>query len=89
MRGGYGGGGGGGGSQGGGGGSSFVTPDGLVTAHGTSDRTGDGQVTIVYDPATDSCGDDATPPVAPPFAGPATLESTPASVTPADPRFTG
>lgn len=54
---GYGGGGGGGvdsfGS--GGGGSSYATPSALNTSSALSTRTGDGQVTITYDPVADAC----------------------------------
>jgi hypothetical protein len=54
--GGYGAGGGGGTRNGGGGGSSFVTPSATGTpSSALSSRTGNGQVTITYDPTTDAC----------------------------------
>ena len=60
--GGYGGGGGGGTAKfGAGGGSSFVTPSPSEPTF-TSGGVGDGQVTITYDPATDTCQTDITPP---------------------------
>jgi hypothetical protein len=49
------GGGGGGAIGGGGGGSSFAAPSATSTSSSASTRTGDGQVTIAYDPATDAC----------------------------------
>jgi hypothetical protein len=53
---GYGGGGGGyGPSAGGGGGSSYVTPSVIGTPTSSDASTGDGQVTISYDPAADRC----------------------------------
>jgi len=55
--GGFGGGGGGvGPSAAGGGGSSYVTPSVIGTPSSSNTSTGDGSVTITYDPATDSCG---------------------------------
>ena len=64
---GYGGGGasGGDGGSSGGGGSSFVTPTALSTSSDVSTRTGDGRVTITYDPATDACPVSPPPPAAP------------------------
>jgi hypothetical protein len=54
---GYGAGGGGyGPSAGGGGGSSYVTTSVIGTPTSSDTSTGDGSVTISYDPATDSCG---------------------------------
>ena len=53
---GYGGGGGGGNRSGGGGGSSYVTASVVGTPTSSNTSTGDGSVTITYDPATDSCG---------------------------------
>jgi len=53
---GYGGGGGGaGGAAGGGGGSSYVTASVIGTPTSSNTSTGNGSVTITYDPATDSC----------------------------------
>jgi hypothetical protein len=40
---------------GGGGGSSFAAVGATGTTSGISARTGNGQVTITYDPSTDSC----------------------------------
>jgi hypothetical protein len=61
---GYGGGGGAGGDTGGsgGGGSSFVAT-GAVSPSSAATGTGDGQVTISYDPATDACPDTTDPSV--------------------------
>jgi hypothetical protein len=49
------GGGGGGGPGGGGGGSSFAVANATNVSSGPSTRSADGQVTITYDPSTDSC----------------------------------
>jgi hypothetical protein len=46
---------------GGGGGSSFVTAAATILSSGISSRTGAGQVTISYDPLTDSCTSATTP----------------------------
>jgi hypothetical protein len=40
-----------------------------VTAQGPSSRTGDGQVTIVFDPTTDTCPSPTVVVVTPRFTG--------------------
>jgi hypothetical protein len=87
--GGYGGGGGGGFGNGGGGGSSYTIGNGGTSAPST--RTGDGQVTITYDPATDTCPVGEEPPATPGGVAPGTITPTasPANVTSGQPRFTG
>src|ERR1700730_7748371 len=54
----------GGGNSGGsgGGGSSFATAAATDVSSGANSRTGDGQVTISFDPATDSCPTPASTP---------------------------
>jgi len=76
---------------GGGGGSSFVVADATNVSSGLSARTGDGQVTITYDPATDRCSseddgdDDGDDPAKPKTAS----NATPAVAIVAEARFTG
>ena len=65
--GGYGGGGGSTNFAGGGGGSSFVIPTGTITSAFAANQNGNGQVTITYDPTTDSCPTPLV--VAPRFTG--------------------
>jgi hypothetical protein len=76
------------GGGGGGGGSSFVAPAGTgVTS--AADHSGDGEVTITYDPSTDSC---PTPPTTPgPEPGPdgGAVAGGPAVAVMAQPNFTG
>jgi hypothetical protein len=73
--------------NGGGGGSSFVAVGATDVTSAASALTGDGQVTISYDPATDSCPTEppATPtaPTTPTAAAPAAQPVTAVA------RFTG
>ena len=80
-------------SAGGGGGSSFVVAGATDVSSGVSTRTGDGQVIISYDPATDSCPpprfalpDGFPTNITTRTAGGAAIAATPILVVP---RFTG
>jgi hypothetical protein len=75
--------------MGGGGGSSFAAPD-ASDVDGFTDNTGDGQVTITFDPSTDACPE---PPPGPDGDGGDGADGAAACGAPvavvSQPRFTG
>ena len=87
--GGFGGGGGGGGNfSGGAGGSSFIAAGATNVSSAASTLTGDGQVTITFDLATDSCPPTPTTTTAAPAGTPPTGAGIDASTSPAGTRST-
>jgi hypothetical protein len=73
---------------GGGGGSSFVAPEGTAIASAVN-NTGNGSVSIRYDPATDSCPTPPTPPGPEPDPDGGVTPGGAAVAVVAQPNFTG